>query len=174
MAEAILSLGGNVGPARETLDRAAALLCDGERVRLLARSSDYRSPPWGVPDQPFFVNLCLIVATTLSPRDLLARTQEIESALGRRRAGERRWGPRLIDIDVISYDNLVIAEPDFTLPHPHALERAFVLMPLEEIAPDRMIGGVTVREALARLDVTAIERLPPRWHRRRLARPPPS
>src|SRR5271166_4275860 len=142
MAEAILSLGGNVGPVRETFDRAVKLLCDGESVRLLARSSDYRSAPWGVTDQPLFVNLCLIVATTLSPRALLARAQEIETALGRDRAGERRWGPRVIDIDVVAYDNLVIAEPDFTLPHPLALERAFVLVPLEEIAPDRMIGRV--------------------------------
>lgn len=162
MAEAILSLGGNVGPVRDTLDRAVKLLCGGESVHLLARSSDYRSAPWGVPDQPPFVNLCLIVATALTPRALLARTQEIETALGRNRASERHWGPRVIDIDIVAYDNLVITEPDFTLPHPLALKRAFVLMPLEEIAPDRTIGGVSVREALARLDRTGIERLPPR------------
>lgn len=162
MAEAVLSLGGNVGPARETIDRAVKLLCDGERVRLLARSSDYRSAPWGVPDQSSFVNLCLIVATTFSPHSLLTRAQEIETALGRNRESERRWGPRVIDVDIIAYDNLVITEADFTLPHPHALERAFVLLPLDEIAPDRMIGRVTVREALARLDTTGVERLPPR------------
>ncbi len=162
MAEATLSLGANVGPVRDTLDRAVKLLCDGESVRLLARSSDYRSPPWGVSDQPPFVNLCLIVATALSPRALLARTQEIEAALGRNRASERHWGPRVIDIDIVAYDNLVIAEPDFALPHPFALERAFVLVPLEEISPDRSIGGVSVREALARLDRTRLERLPPR------------
>jgi 2-amino-4-hydroxy-6-hydroxymethyldihydropteridine diphosphokinase len=162
MAEAILSLGGNVGPVRDTLDRAVKLLCGGENVRLLARSSDYRSAPWGVPDQPPFVNLCLIVATALTPRALLARTQEIETALGRNRASERHWGPRVIDIDIVAYDNLVIAEPDFTLPHPLALDRAFVLVPLEEIAPDLTIGGVSVREASARLDRTGVERLPPR------------
>jgi 2-amino-4-hydroxy-6-hydroxymethyldihydropteridine diphosphokinase len=162
MAEAILSLGGNVGPVRDTLDRAVKLLCGGESVRLLARSSDYRTAPWGVPDQPPFVNLCLIVATAHTPRALLARAKEIETALGRNRASERRWGPRVIDIDIVAYDNLVIAEPDFTLPHPLALERAFVLVPLEEIAPDRTIGGEPVREALARLDRTGVERLPPR------------
>ena len=102
MAEAILSLGGNIGPARETIDRAVKVLCDGERVRLLARSSDYRSAPWGVIDQPPFVNLCLIVATTLSARALLARAQATETALGRNRASERRWGPRVIDIDIIA------------------------------------------------------------------------
>lgn len=160
MAEAILSLGGNIGPVRDTLDRAVKLLCGGKGVRLLARSSDYRSTPWGIPDQPPFVNLCLIVATALSPRALLARTQEIETALGRNRASERHWGPRVIDIDIVAYDNLVIAGPDLTLPHPLALERAFVLVPLEEIAPDRMIGGASVREALARLDRSGVERLP--------------
>ena len=162
MAEAVLSLGGNLGPVRDTLDRAVSLLCDGESVRLLARSSDYRSAPWGVSDQPPFVNLCLIVATALSPRALLARAQQIEAALGRNRANEQRWGPRPIDIDLIAYENLVIAEPDLALPHPFALERAFVLAPLEEIAPDRTIGAVAVREALARLDRRGVERLPPR------------
>jgi 2-amino-4-hydroxy-6-hydroxymethyldihydropteridine diphosphokinase len=162
MAEAILSLGGNVGPVRDTLDRAVKLLCGGGSVHLLARSSDYRTAPWGVPDQPPFVNLCLIVATALTPRALLARTQEIETALGRNRASEPRWGPRVIDIDLVAYDKLVIADPDFTLPHPLALERAFVLVPLEEIAPNRMMGEVSVREALARLDRTGVERLPPR------------
>ena len=162
MAEAILALGGNLGPVRDTFDRAVTLLCDGESVRLLARSSDYRTAPWGDPDQPSFVNSCLIVATTLSPRALLARTQAIEAALGRNRASERRWGPRPIDIDLVTYDNLVIAEPDLVLPHPFVLERAFVLAPLAEIAPDRIIVGVAVADALARLDRSGVERLPPR------------
>ncbi len=162
MAEAILALGGNLGPVRDTFDRAVALLCDGESVRLLARSSDYRTAPWGDPDQPSFVNSCLIVATTLSPRALLARTQAIEAALGRNRAAERRFGPRPIDIDLVAYDSLVIAEPDLVLPHPSALERAFVLAPLAEIAPDRMIGGVAATDALAHLDRSGVERLPPR------------
>ena len=162
MAEAVLALGGNLGPVRNTFDRAVTLLCDGDSVRLLARSSDYRTAPWSDPDQPSFVNACLIVATTLPPRALLARTQAIEAALGRNRAAERRFGPRPIDIDLVTYDTLVIAEPDLVLPHPSALERAFVLAPLAEIAPDRMIGGVAVADALARLDRSGVERLPPR------------
>ena len=162
MAEAVLSLGGNVGPVRDTLDRAVALLCDGVAVRLLARSSDYRSAPWGVRDQPDFINSCLIVATELSPRALLARAQEIEAALGRNREDEQRWGPRPIDIDLIAYDELVIAEDDLALPHPRALDRAFVIAPLQEIAPDLIINGVPVREALARLDLSAVQRLPSR------------
>jgi 2-amino-4-hydroxy-6-hydroxymethyldihydropteridine diphosphokinase len=161
MAEAVLALGGNVGDVRSTLDRAVAMLCDSHEVRLIARSSDYRTPPWGVTDQPAFVNRCLIVETALSPRALLARALEVEAALGRKRAKERRWGPRTIDIDLIAYDDVTIDEPDLTLPHPRALERAFVLAPLAEIAPDRMIAGTRVADALGRLDSGGIERLPP-------------
>ena len=162
MAEALLALGGNVGDVRATLDRAVTMLCDDERVRLLARSSDYRTPPWGVADQPAFVNLAVAVATDLGPHDLLARALEVERALGRDRAKERRWGPRPVDIDIIAYDDVTLDEDGLILPHPRLLERAFVLMPLAEIAPDRRIGGVRVRDALARLDAAGIERLPAR------------
>jgi 2-amino-4-hydroxy-6-hydroxymethyldihydropteridine diphosphokinase len=162
MTEALAALGGNIGDVRETLDRAIAALCDGEAVRLIARSSDYRTPPWGVADQPPFVNLCITVETSLTPGALLGRTQAVERALGRQRATERRWGPRPIDIDLIAYDDLALDTPDLTLPHPRLLERAFVLVPLAEIAPERVIAGVKVREALARVDATGVEKLPPR------------
>src|SRR6185437_636141 len=132
LAEAYLALGGNVGDSRAILDRAVALLCDGREVRLKARSSDYRTPPWGFKYQPPFVNLCIAVETTLAPHDLLARAQEVELALGRDRAHEKRWGPRTADIDIIAYDNLTIDELGLTLPHPRLFERAFVLMPLAE------------------------------------------
>jgi len=98
----------------------------------------------------------------LTPRELLARAQACERALGRERTTERRWGPRPIDLDLLAYDDLVLDDPDLTLPHPHLFERAFVLLPLAEIAPDRAIGGVRVREALARVDARGIEKLPPR------------
>jgi 2-amino-4-hydroxy-6-hydroxymethyldihydropteridine diphosphokinase len=162
MAEAFVALGGNVGDVRSTFERAIALLCDGTEVRLNARSSDYRTPPWGITDQPPFVNAVIAVTTTLTPRDLLARAQACERVLGRDRTTERRWGPRPIDLDLLAYDDLVLHDPDLTLPHPHLLERAFVLVPLAEIAPDRVIAGVRVREALARADARGIEKLPPR------------
>ena len=160
MAEALIALGGNIGDVRLTLDRAVAAFCDGEEVRLLARSSDYQTPPWGVEEQPPFVNLCIAVETRLGPRALLARAQSVERALGRRRAAERRWGPRPVDIDLIAYDDLALREPDLTLPHPRLFERAFVLVPLAEIAPEKMIAGTRVRDALARLDTTGVEKLP--------------
>jgi 2-amino-4-hydroxy-6-hydroxymethyldihydropteridine diphosphokinase len=161
MAEALIAMGGNLGSVRATLDRAVTAFCDGGEVRLLARSSDYRTPPWGMIDQPAFVNLCLVVATDLGPRTLLDRARRIETAFGRNRAQEQRWGPRTLDIDIIAYDQVAIDEPGLTLPHPRALERAFVLVPLAEIASDRKIGGVRVADALARLDCAGIEKLPP-------------
>ncbi len=160
MAEALIALGGNVGDVRATLDRAVHALCDGRDVRLLARSSDYRTPPWGVEAQPPFVNLCVAVSTSLSPRALLERAQRVEMMLGRNRAVEQRWGPRTIDIDLIAYDELVVHDPDLELPHPRLFERAFVLVPLAEIAADKVIRGVRVRDALARVDCRGIEKLP--------------
>jgi 2-amino-4-hydroxy-6-hydroxymethyldihydropteridine diphosphokinase len=162
MADALIALGGNVGDVRATFDRAVALLCDGEAVRLLARSSDYRTPPWGVEDQPAFINACLRVATTLSPHQLLALARDIEARLGRHRDAEKRWGPRTIDVDLIAYEDVAIADQDLELPHPRLFERAFVLVPLAEIAADRVIAGIAVSDALARLDAGGIERLPPR------------
>lgn len=161
-AQAFLAFGGNIGNVRATFERAIAMLCDGKAVRLAARSSDYRTPPWGVVDQPPFINAVIAVTTSLSPRDLFARATRCERALGRERKYERRWGPRAIDIDLLVYGDLTLDAPDLTLPHPRLLERAFVLVPLAEIAPELVVGGVCVREALARVDTSGIEKLPPR------------
>ena len=162
MAQVLLGLGGNVGDVRSTLDEAIALLADGVHVKPIARSSDYRTPPWGVTDQPPFVNCAILVETALSPRALLDRALTVERALGRDRAKEQRWGPRTIDIDLIAHGDVAVDEPGLTLPHPRLFERAFVLAPLAEIVPDRMIAGRRVRDALAQLDAAGIERLPPR------------
>ena len=160
MAEALLALGGNVGNSRAILDRAINLLCDGRNVRLLARSSDYRTPPWGFKYQPHFVNLAIAVETTLGPRELLARAQEVELRLGRDRVHEKRNGPRTADIDIITYDDLTLDEPNLTLPHPRLFERAFVLLPLAEIAGHRVIAGRRVDEAANSVDAGGIYRLP--------------
>ena len=162
MTEAFVALGGNVGNVRSTFDRAIALLCDGTTVRLTARSSDYRTPPWGLTEQPPFVNAAIGITTSLSPHELLARAKQCERALGRDRTLERRWGPRAIDIDLLAYDDLIFNDPDLILPHPHLFERSFVLVPLAEIAPERVIAGVQVSAALERLDLSGIEKLPQR------------
>ena len=159
MAEAFIALGGNLGDVRSIFDKAIAMLCDSEAVRLTARSSDYRTLPWGIADQPPFLNAVIAVATTLEPHALLARAQACERAFGRDRSREKHWGPRTLDLDLLAYDDRVINDAALTLPHPHLFERAFVLVPLAEIAPDRVIGGKKVRDALARVDAFGIEKL---------------
>jgi 2-amino-4-hydroxy-6-hydroxymethyldihydropteridine diphosphokinase len=162
MAEVLIALGGNVGDVRATLDRAVELLCDGNDIRLIARSSDYRTPPWGKTDQPEFVNLCIVAQTSLSPHALLERAQLVERALGRDRSKDVRWGPRPIDIDLLAYDQIEIDEPNLQLPHPRLLERGFVLVPLAEIAPDRVVSGTKIGDAVKRVDTSGITVLPPR------------
>jgi 2-amino-4-hydroxy-6-hydroxymethyldihydropteridine diphosphokinase len=161
MAEALIALGGNVGDVRATLEQAIAALCDGRVVQLLARSSDYKTPPWGVEDQPPFVNCAIVAATELAPVALLHRAQTAERRFGRNRADEQRWGPRTLDIDLIAYGDVSIDTPELTLPHPRLFERAFVLVPLAEIVPERRIAGVRIIDALARLDQSGIEKLSP-------------
>jgi 2-amino-4-hydroxy-6-hydroxymethyldihydropteridine diphosphokinase len=162
MPEVLIALGGNVGDVRDTLREALAMLGRGPNVKVIGRSPSYLTPAWGVKDQPPFINCCAAIETTLSPHDLLKRVQEVERAFGRDRANERRWGPRKLDIDIVAYDDLTVNEPDLILPHPRLFERAFVLVPLADIAADRVIAGVSVKDALAKVDATGIERLPPR------------
>ena len=156
MPEALIGLGGNLGEVATTLDRALDRLAAGG-ARVVARSSNWKTPPWGVTDQPAFVNACAQVATDLSPRGLLDLCLATERALGRRR--EAKWGPRVIDLDVLDYDGREIVEPGLTLPHPFLTQRAFVLVPLAEIVPDRVVAGARVREHLARIDATGVERI---------------
>ncbi|PSC04311.1 2-amino-4-hydroxy-6-hydroxymethyldihydropteridine diphosphokinase [Alsobacter soli] len=161
MARAWLSLGANIGPdaaAKRAAVAEALGRLEARGARLVARSSDYRTPPWGPVAQDWFVNACAEVETDLAPADLLALALAVERDMGRIRA--ERWGPRLIDVDVLAYEGVRQDGPDLTLPHPRMLERAFVLVPLAEIAPDLTVDGVRVAEALASLDRTGIERLP--------------
>jgi 2-amino-4-hydroxy-6-hydroxymethyldihydropteridine diphosphokinase len=162
MAEAFIALGGNMGDVRATFERAIAMLCGDYTVRLTTRSSDYRTPPWGVTDQPSFINAVISVETDLEPHALLTRMQDCERALGRDRTKERHWGPRTIDLDLLLYGDRIINNETLTLPHPRMLERAFVLVPLAEIAPDRLVGGLKVRDALALIDAHGVEKLAPR------------
>ena len=161
VAEALIALGGNVGDVLATFDAAIAMLCDGATVRLKARSSNYRTPPWGVTDQPPFINAVIAVTTTLTPHALLARMQECERVFGRDRSREQHWGPRSLDLDLLAYDDIVLGDAALSLPHPHLFERAFVLVPLAEIVPDRVIAGKSVHDALARVDANGIEKLAP-------------
>jgi len=160
MALALIALGGNVGDVRATFDKAIANICGMTQAALLARSSDYATAPWGEVEQDRFINACIEIDTSLDPHALLFALQKIETKFGRDRTKERRWGPRTLDLDLIAYDDVSIEKPELTLPHPRLFERAFVLVPLAEIAPHRVIGGRSVSSALAALSTEGIERLP--------------
>ena len=118
----------------------------------IVRLSD---PTLGRHDQPPFINAVIAVSTTLGPHALLTRAQTCERSLGRDRAREQHWGPRPIDLDILAYDDLVLDDATLTLPHRHLFERAFVLVPLAEIAPDRVIAGIRLSDAVKRVDVAA-------------------
>src|ERR1700742_575734 len=160
MADVLIALGGNVGDVRATFQKAISNICGMTQAALLARSSDYATPPWGEEQQPLFVNACIEIETSLDPHALLFTLHKIEAKFGRNRATETRWGPRRLDLDLLAYDDVSIQKPELTLPHPRMFERAFVLVPLAEIAPDRVIAGTNVAAALALLSTDGIERLP--------------
>jgi len=162
MASAIIALGGNVGDVRTTFKKAIAEICRVAQAGLLARSSDYSTPPWGDMQQAQFVNACIEIQTTLAPLSLLSVLLTIERTFGRDRSRERRWGPRTLDLDLIAYDDISMVQPELTLPHPRLFDRAFVLVPLAEIAPDRLIAGRRVKAALAEIGSEGIQRLPDR------------
>ncbi|MEW5986242.1 MAG: 2-amino-4-hydroxy-6-hydroxymethyldihydropteridine diphosphokinase [Chloroflexota bacterium] len=157
VARIYLSLGTNMGDRLTHLRRAAQGL--QSIVTVEAVSPIYETKPWGLADQPDFLNLCVAATTTLAPRPLLAALKNLEVQLGRRPG--LRWGPRQIDIDILFYDDLIVQEEGLTIPHPHLAERAFVLAPLADIAPDLIDPqtGRTVRAMLANTDATQVKKL---------------
>src|SRR3954453_17613975 len=160
MASVLIALGGNVGDVRATFPKAIANISGMTEAALLARSSDYATPPWGNERQARFINACIEIETSLDPHALLFTLQKIEKKFGRDRDSETRWGPRTLDLDLLAFDDVAIDKPELTLPHPRLFERAFVLVPLAEIAPHRPIAGRTAAAALAELSTAGIERLP--------------
>lgn len=155
--KAWLGLGGNIGNVVQTMAQALQLLDDSADVHVITVSPVFRTPPWGKTDQDWFYNACAEISTTLTPPELLAVTQTIEKRLKRVRS--ERWGPRTIDIDLLAYENVFALEmPDLTLPHPRIEERAFVLVPLEAIAPELIIRGSRVADLLAKIDRSQIQR----------------
>ena len=133
MAKVALGLGSNVGDRVSMIEGAITALRDGG-IDILARSGLFETRPWGVTDQPRFVNMATVGETTLTPRDLLDLLKAIERELGR--VPRERWGPREIDIDLLLYEEQVVDETDLQVPHPLMQDRDFVLVPLAQIAPD--------------------------------------
>jgi 2-amino-4-hydroxy-6-hydroxymethyldihydropteridine diphosphokinase len=145
-----LALGTNLGTRQDNLAEAQANLPPA--VRVLRASPVYETEPWGFADQPRFLNQVVQAETDLAPADLLAYLKQLEVELGR--TPTFHYGPRLIDLDILLYDDQQIETPDLTIPHPHMAERAFVLIPLNDLAPQLVIPGTgkTVEEIVKEKD----------------------
>lgn len=148
--DALIGIGTNLGDKIANIDTALRLLSDDGSVRVVARSRLYQSPPWGVLDQDWFVNIAAAVTTDLEPHELLARCLAVEDAMGRVR--RQKWGPRLVDVDVLTYRGQTIDTPDLKVPHPYIEQRSFVVLPLLDIAPDEWVRGRSIAEIAAALD----------------------
>lgn len=153
-----VGLGGNLGEVGAAFDAALRALDALPATRLLRASRRYRSPPWGIAEQPPFLNAVAELETGLAPEDLLPALLEIERRAGRDRGSERRWGPRTLDLDLLLYGDAAIDRPGLRIPHPRLHERAFVLLPLAELAPELMVPGRgRVVELLAEVDCGGVE-----------------
>lgn len=157
--DAILALGTNLGNRIENIEEAIRRLTADGSIRLVSRSKLYRSAPWGVTDQDWFINACIAIQTTLPPHELLKHCQKVENDMGRVRT--IRWGPRIIDVDILTFKDLVIADPDLTVPHPLIADRAFVLVPLKDVAPELRLNGRSIDAMLEKLDAGEVEAVQP-------------
>ncbi len=155
LKSATLGLGGNIGDVVSTMRKALDKLQAQSGLDIVKISSLYKTPPWGIEDQDWFVNACVEVATTLSPHQLLEQCLTTEKHLKRKRT--LRWGPRTIDIDLLTFENYESDETKLTVPHPRMLERAFVLVPLAEIAPELIVSGHSVQHWLGSVEQADIE-----------------
>lgn len=149
-----LGFGSNVGDARANVLAAIAKLGERKIAAFTAVSSIYRTAPWGVQDQQDFANACAIGRTTLAPHALLDAVKRLEADLGR--VETFRWGPRVIDIDIVFYGDSTLDDERLVLPHKDLFQRSFVLTPLAEIAPDRVIGGRRVIDAARALGALGV------------------
>jgi 2-amino-4-hydroxy-6-hydroxymethyldihydropteridine diphosphokinase len=156
---AYVGLGSNMGPRADALRRAVRALAERDGIAVKKRSSVWETEPVG-PPQPRFLNAAVEVETTLSPRELLTACLEIEAGLGRVRAADQPHGPRPVDLDILLYGDEIVADRDLVVPHPELHRRAFVMVPLGEIAGDvhHPALGRTLRELLLEIGPSGVER----------------
>ena len=150
-----LGLGGNIGDVKSTMIEALRCLSENGDVTVTAVSPIYKTPPWGVEDQAWFLNCCVEISTRLSPEELLELCQFAERQGKRERV--QRWGPRTIDIDIVAFEGVRQTEQRLTIPHPRATERAFVIIPLADITPDLLLDGTPVRQWLPQINNEGVE-----------------
>ena len=150
---AYVGLGANLGDREVTLRRAVEHLDEADGIEVVAVSTWRETTPWGPVEQPPFLNGAAALETDLDPHALLDVLLDVERRLGRERRAGERWGPRLIDLDLLLYGDLVVDEPGLVVPHPHLHERRFALEPLAELDPDAVVPGRgTVSDLVRRLD----------------------
>ena len=154
---AAIGLGGNIGNPRRTMARALKLLDSHDDISLRTVSRLYRTPPWGKTDQDWFLNACVLVETRLDPHELLKVCLDIELQLDRVRTD--RWGPRTIDLDVLLHGDFLSDHADLTVPHPRMTERAFVMVPLADIAPRAVVNLQSIADWSSEVDSEGIESL---------------
>lgn len=155
---AFVGFGGNLGDVETTLMEALWAIDGLPQTSIRAQSALYRTKPWGRSDQPDFLNGVVELQTRMTPRVLLEHLLAIEEKFGRVRANEERWGPRALDLDLLVFGEEVIDEPGLHVPHPRLRERAFVLVPLAEIAPAlEIVGQGKVGDLLAQVDASGVE-----------------
>lgn len=158
---AYVGVGGNEGDVQTVLTEALWAVDALPQTSIRQQSAFYRTPAWGRTDQPDFLNAVVELQTRLEARVLLEALLAIEQRFGRVRSETERWGPRAVDLDLLLYGDEVLDEPGLRVPHPHLHERAFVLVPLHEIAPGLAVPGQgEVRQLLAAVDVSGIEAIP--------------
>jgi 2-amino-4-hydroxy-6-hydroxymethyldihydropteridine diphosphokinase len=144
---AYIGIGANLGNPIQQMNVALERIQKNSDFRLLKQSHWYRTAPWGVIDQPDFINGVIVVKTSLSAFELLEYLQALEREQGRTREGAKHWGPRLLDLDILLYGKAVIETDQLSIPHPYLKERAFVLYPLAEVAKDLILPtGESVEE----------------------------
>jgi 2-amino-4-hydroxy-6-hydroxymethyldihydropteridine diphosphokinase len=160
MADAYIGLGSNLGDRFANLAAARAAI-EKDAGAITALSAIYDTDPWGPVRQDNYLNQAVRIDAVGRPRDLLEVLLRIERALGRDRATEKRYGPRVIDLDILLYGDEAVSEPDLVIPHPRLAERAFALVPLAEIAPALAIGGTPIRELIHRIDSSGVRRYDP-------------
>ncbi|QFY60269.1 2-amino-4-hydroxy-6-hydroxymethyldihydropteridine diphosphokinase [Rhizobium grahamii] len=152
---ATLGLGGNIGDPIHSMSVALQELDKRPDCRVLAVSRLFRTPPWGKTDQSYFFNACALIETTLSPEALLDICLAMERSMKRERI--ERWGPRTLDIDVLTFADVKQDAPRLELPHPRMTGRGFVLMPLADVAPELVVDGEKVGDWLKQADIEGIE-----------------
>ncbi|MGB7443925.1 MAG: 2-amino-4-hydroxy-6-hydroxymethyldihydropteridine diphosphokinase [Coleofasciculaceae cyanobacterium] len=153
-----IALGSNLGDSLSILEEAIKILAQTSGITLKTHSSWYKTAPVG-PPQPDYLNGCALLEVRLTPQELLETLLKIEKQFGRVRT--ERWGPRTLDLDILSFDDLILDTPTLQIPHPHIRERAFVLVPLAEIAPNWVdpVTGLAIAELIQRLDCSGVNLL---------------